>query len=137
MKILSFSFYFPLHQWFPNFSTVCPRIMCVALVKFHFFVPPFKLRTMFLIESMTEYHTVGTVGRTAVIHGVVKLRKCYSLALFLFLCIRQALPVPSFDISSYAGVYIGKHWSKYLLVLCRCSRSCHRAETQVVLRMRL
>jgi len=30
-------------------------------------------------------------------------------------------------------MYFGNHWSKYLLVLCRCSRSCHRAETQVVL----
>ena len=55
---------------------------------------------MFLIESMTEYHTVGAVVRTAVVHGVVKLRKCYSSALFLFLCLRQALPVPNFDASS-------------------------------------
>jgi len=73
--------------------------MCAALVKIHFFVPPFKLGTLFLIESMTECHTVGTVGPTALIPVVVKLRKCYSLALFLFLCIRQALPVPSFDAS--------------------------------------
>lgn len=43
---------------------------------------------------------MGTVGRAAVIHGVVKLRKCYSLALFLFLSIRQALPVHGFDASS-------------------------------------
>jgi hypothetical protein len=53
-------------------------------VKITFFVPPFKLGAMFVAEIMTEYHTVGAVGRTAVIHGVVKLRKMLLISFVYF-----------------------------------------------------